>query len=129
MQFWVSIISMFAGLFSIALFFGIPIVIMVVVWKKYSIKWNKRVAERKTVYDNATNTPSDFTVDNLIAYTEREGCWNEPQYWNQLRGVWFAVNESPNVSTAKKTELRNFLMTKGLRLVGNDKNVIDNFKG
>lgn len=126
MQFLVSIISMFAGLFSLVLFFGVPIVIIVVVWKKYSVKWNKRVEERNSIYGAVANTPSDFTVDNLIAYIKREGCWNEPQYWNQLRAVWLAVNESPNVSTEKKKQLKQFLMLKGLTMHHQDAQIIDN---
>ena len=54
---------------------------------------------------------------------------NKPESWNMLRGVWFSINESSNIPTEKKRKIRTILTTKGLRLVGNDKDVIDNYKG
>ena len=64
-----------------------------------------------------------------MKYINSYGIINYPESWNKVRGVWFSINESSQVPTDKKRELRDFLTTKGLRLVGNDKNVIDNYKG
>ena len=71
--------------------------------------------------------PSDILVNEFIDKVQKCGFPNHPTAWNHIRGVWFVVNESSNVSTPKKTEFRNFLMSVGLRLVGNDKNVTDNY--
>ena len=62
-----------------------------------------------------------------MKYINSYGIINEPESWNMVRGVWFSINESSQVPTDKKRELRDFLTTKGLRLVGNDKDVIDNY--
>jgi len=72
--------------------------------------------------------PTEPLVDKYMELIEKYGIDNTPQSWNKVRGIWFVVNESPDIPTEKKRILRNFLMTKGLRLVGNDKNIIDNYK-
>ena len=84
---------------------------------------------RRQIFDSIIMNIDSIAPDNLMKYINSYGIINEPESWNMVRGVWFAVNESPQVPTAKKRELRDFLTTKGLRLVGNDKNVIDNYKG
>lgn len=83
--------------------------------------------EFNSVWEEIKVSPTETLVNQLMENIKKYDLPNNPQAWNQVRGVWFIVNDSPNISTAKKTELRNFLMTKGLRLVGNDKNIIDNY--
>ena len=114
------------GVIGFFIFGAITPIINIVALAKYDKKHKKL---RATTYSEATKKPTVQSIDNLIDYIECYGCQNEPQYWKQLRGVWFAVNESSQVPSAKKRELRDFLTTNGLRLVGNDKNVIDNYKG
>ena len=82
---------------------------------------------RKQTFDNIIKNIDSNSPDALTKYINSYGIINEPESWNMVRGVWFAINESSKVPTTKKRELRDFLTTKGLRLVGNDKNVIDNY--
>ena len=93
--------------------------------KKYSAEIKAEGAELEKVEVD----PTEAQVDKYIELVQKYGISNNPQSWNKVRGFWFIANESPYVTTEKKTKLRNFLMSKGLRLVGNDKNVIDNYKG
>lgn len=92
-------------------------------------RYGKEVKTRIEPVKNAIQcNPCDSTVDDYIAMTEEYGILNDPKTWNQVRAVWFVVNESSDVTTEKKKELRNFLMSKGLRLTNQDKNVIDNYR-
>lgn len=83
--------------------------------------------EMKTVWEKIMVAPNETLVNQFMEMVKKYGLPNHPKAWNQVRGVWFVVNDCPNISTVKKTEFRNFLMSVGLRLVGNDKNVIDNY--
>lgn len=87
-------------------------------------KFNKMKQE---VYDNTRINPSDKSVDDLIAFLERYGCTDTPNAWHQLRGIWYACNQSNKITTGKKNELKTFLLTKGLYLNRDEGNVIDNF--
>ena len=92
----------------------------------YSLKFKKVL---KTNCEMVSKLPSDSSVDVFINYVKQWGFYNNPEQWNQIRGVWFIINESSNVSTYKKKELRDYLMTNGLRLNNSEKQIIDNFKG
>lgn len=92
----------------------------------YSLKFKKVL---KTNCEMVSKLPSDSSVDVFINYVKQWGFYNHPEQWNQIRGVWFIINESSNVSTYKKKELRDYLMTNGLRLNNSEKQIIDNFKG
>ena len=105
--------------------FVYPIPAYIIAYRKYS-------ANRKAVDDELVGLdtePTEELVDKYIEAVKKYGISNTPQNWNVVRGIWFVVNESSDITTEKKKELRNLLMSKGLRLVGNDKNVIDNYKG
>ena len=106
---------------SIVLFF-VPFV----AYGLYSLKFKKVL---KTNCEMVSKLPSDSSVDVFINYVKQWGFYNHPEQWNQIRGVWFIINESSNVSTYKKKELRDYLMTNGLRLNNSEKQIIDNFKG
>lgn len=93
--------------------------------KKYSAEIKAEGAELEKIEVD----PTEAQVDKYIELVQKYGISNNPQSWNKVRGFWFITNESPYVTTEKKIKFRNFLMSKGLRLVGNDKNVIDNYKG
>ena len=67
------------------------------------------------------NNPNNSNVTMLIDYIEKHGCTNTPNEWHRLRGVWYACNESSNISTDKKQELKKFLMLKGLYLNNEEK--------
>ena len=114
------------GICGFILFAFITPIINFVALIRYHNKYGKL---RDSIYKEVSKNPTTQGIDKLIDFVENYNLENKPQYWNQLRGVWFSINESSQVPTDKKRELRDFLTTKGLRLVGNDKNVIDNYKG
>lgn len=92
-------------------------------------RYNKEVKKFvEPIKEKVQTNPCDSNVDAYMDMIEEYGILNEPQSWNQVRAIWFMVNESPDVTTDKKRQLRNFLMAKGLRLTNSDKNVIDNYK-
>lgn len=109
-------------LLTVVCFFGSGLIALFL----YRFKFEKI---RKKTFDYIIKNTDSNAPDTLMKYINSYGIFNEPESWNQLRGVWFAINESSNITSSKKRELRDFLTTKGLRLVGNDKNVIDNYKG
>lgn len=90
-----------------------------------SVKLSK---ERALLYSEIAAMPSDKRVDELIAYINKYGCVNDPQSWNQLRAVWFAINDSSNVTTEKKNEVKSFLMLRGLAIHHNDAKVKNNYR-
>lgn len=53
---------------------------------------------------------------------------NHPNAWNKLRSVWITLNESSNVSTEKKKQLKQLLMLQGLTMHYQDAKIIDNCK-
>ena len=84
--------------------------------------------ERDQLFARIAVSPSDQTADELIAYVQQYGCENNPNAWNKLRSIWIAFNESPNVSTEKKKQLKQFLMLQGLTMHYQDAQIIDNCK-
>lgn len=90
----------------------------------YSLKFKKVL---KTNCEMVSKLPSDSSVDVFINYVKQWGFYNHPEQYNQIRGVWFIINESSNVSTYKKKELRDYLMTNGLRMNNSEKQIIDNY--
>lgn len=98
----------------------------IIAFKRYSKEIKTKV---EPVKQNIQRNPTDSNVNDYMDIIEEYGIYNDPKTWNQVRAVWFVVNESSAVTTQKKKELRNFLMSKGLRLTNSDKNVIDNYRG
>lgn len=90
----------------------------------YTLKFKKVL---KTNCEMVSKLPSDSSVDVFLNYVKQWGFYNHPEQWNQIRGVWFIINESSNVSTYKKKELRDYLMTNGLRMNNSEKQIIDNY--
>ena len=84
--------------------------------------------ERDQLFARIAMSPSDQTADELIAHIQKYGCENNPNAWNKLRSVWITINESPNVSTEKKKQLKQFLMLQGLTMHYQDSKIIDNCK-
>ena len=84
--------------------------------------------DKDKVYAKITAAPSEQTADELIELIQKYGCDNEPNAWNKLRSVWITINESPNVSTEKKKQLKQFLMLQGLTMHYQDAQIIDNCK-
>lgn len=89
---------------------------------------NEIKKEKDKVYAKITAAPSDQAADELIELIQKYGCDNEPNAWNKLRSVWITINESPNVSTEKKKQLKQFLMLQGLTMHYHDAQIIDNCK-
>lgn len=108
--------------FSIVMFFIVPFV----AYGFYTLKFKKVL---KTNCEMVSKLPSDSSVDVFLNYLKKWGFFNHPEQWNQIRGLWFIINESSDVSTIKKKELRDYLMTNGLRMNNSEKQIIDNFKG
>lgn len=86
----------------------------------------KQAKLEKIAYGNLETSQTNENVDEFIKVILKYGVLNQPTTWNRVRGIWFMVNESPNVTTEKKTELRNLLVSKGLRLTPNERKIIDN---
>ena len=84
--------------------------------------------DKDKVYAKITAAPSDQAADELIELIQKYGCDNEPNAWNKLRSVWITINESPNVSTEKKKQLKQFLMLQELTMHYQDAQIIDNCK-
>ena len=84
--------------------------------------------ERNLFFARIAASPSDQAADELIAYIQQYGCENHPNAWNRLRSIWITFNESPNVSTEKKKQLKQFLMLQGLTMHYQDAQIIDNCK-
>lgn len=84
---------------------------------------------RNKIYETLAQNPNDTNVDMLVQDIEKYGCANNPNAWNKLRAIWMTVNESSNVSTDKKKQLKQFLMLKGLTMHYQDAKIIDNYKG
>ena len=99
-------------LFTILMFFLNPIGIVISIIL-ISSKSNKM---REAAYNNIISDPSDRRVDELIEFLNKYKCPNDPNSWHRLRGVWYACNQSSNISVAKKEELKTFLLMQGLYL-------------
>lgn len=84
--------------------------------------------ENDELFSKITISPSDGAADELIDHIQKYGCENHPNAWNKLRSVWITINESPNVSTEKKKQLKQFLMLQGLTMHYQDAKIIDNCK-
>lgn len=84
--------------------------------------------QRNKVYDTLVQNPNNENVDMLIKDIEMYGCNNNPNAWNKLRAIWMTVNESSNITTEKKKQLKQFLMLKGLTMHYQDAKIIDNYK-
>ncbi len=102
-------------------FFGSGLIALFVLSAKYE-------KERKRIYEKVSAAPSNEGVDELMNFIKKYTINNTPHDWNQVRAVWFQCNESSNVTTEKKKELKNYLMLQGLRMHYKEAEVIDNYK-
>lgn len=84
--------------------------------------------DKDKLFSKIAASPSNQAADELIAHIQQYGCENNPNAWNKLRSVWITINESPNVSTEKKKQLKQFLMLQGLTMHYQDAQIIDNCK-
>mgnify|MGYP006956019727 FL=1 len=84
--------------------------------------------DKDKLFSKIIAAPSNQATDELIAHIQQYGCENHPNAWNKLRSVWITINESPNVSTEKKKQLKQFLMLQGLTMHYQDSKIIDNCK-
>lgn len=103
--------------------FLVPIILFIIL----AVASKNKHKKYHDFYASIAANPSDSAVDTLIDFHQKNICIDEPNCWNQLRAVWFAINESPNVTTAKKTQLKSFLMLKGLTMHHKDAQIIDNY--
>ena len=91
------------------------------------IVYNKFEKKKTKLFKEVSAIPSDSNVDKLIDFLDHSIFDDKPNNWNQLRAVWFAVNESPDVTTTKKKQLKQFLMLQGLTIHRQDAEIIDNY--
>ena len=120
-----NIAELFSGLIGIGI-----IVFFVIRFKRKVARANELNALGDRIAADLTSYPTDEKVFAFMNYIDNNaggGIHNTPQNWNRVRGLWFIANESPNVTTSTKKQFRDWLLIKGLRLTGNDKNVIDNY--
>ena len=101
--------------------------IWIISWPAYGFYTMKFKKVLKAKCELASKSPDDSSVDAFLDYVKQWGFYNHPEQWNQVRGVWFIINESSNVSTAKKKELRDYLIINGLKLHNSEKQIIDNY--
>lgn len=94
----------------------------------YSLVYQHKLNNQKSaIFAKLTSNPDDSVVDEYIAHLNKFACEDTPNAWHQVRGVWYAVNNSANVTTAKKQELLTILLVKGLFLTDKEKQIIDNY--
>ena len=102
---------------------SLPFIIFVIL----ILKIKKKKEKYYSMYQMIAANPTNETVDMLIDFHTKNKCIDEPNCWNRLRAVWFAINESPNVTTAKKEQVKKFLMLNGLTMHHKDTIIIDNY--
>ena len=103
------------------------IIIWIISWPAYGFYTMKFKKILKENCQKVSSSPNDSSVDVFLNYVKQWGFYNHPEQWNQVRGVWFIVNESSKVSTSKKKELRDYLIINGLKLHNSEKQIIDNY--
>lgn len=116
------------GIFLIPVGIFVPIVIFSKLAKYSTVKMQERYAMMSALSQN----PTDENVDALIATIDSQGGGvipDDPNSWNTFRNLWFSVNASPRVTTAKKNHFRMWLTSKGLFLTEQQAAVIDNYQG
>lgn len=82
---------------------------------------------KNELFPKMTNNPTDTEVDAFIAFINKYGTDDRPNSWHQIRGIWYACNHSPRITTQKKEQLKTFLLVKGLYLQKDEAVVIDNY--
>lgn len=85
--------------------------------------------ERDSLYSEVASCPTEENADRLIEYVNSHILVDKPECWNMLRGVWYAINESSDITSETKRKVRTVLTTKGLMLAGKDKDIVDNYGG
>lgn len=94
----------------------------------YSLMYmHKQKKSRDEIFAKLTTAPNDSIVDEYIAHLNKFGCEDTPNAWHQVRGVWYACNNSSNITTDKKKELLTLLLLKGLYLNNEEKKIVDNY--
>ena len=109
--------------------FPIGIFVPIKVWSKIAKYAAQKTREAYAIMSELAQAPTDEKVDAFMARVDNEGgtITNNPDNWNAFRNLWFAVNESPNVTTSKKNLFCMWLRTKGLILSEKQAKIKDNF--
>ena len=82
---------------------------------------------RAMLYNNIRSNISEENVNLLMNDLKKHGIINEPKYYNELRSIWFLINESDKITTAQKTEFRETATAEGLRINMQERAIIDNY--
>lgn len=122
------IVALVISAFAIFLF-PIGIFVPVKVWIKIAKYTGKKTQEQYAIMSGLAKAPTDEKVDAFMELVDSEGgqIGNNPDNWNSFRNLWFAVNESPNVTTQKKNLFCMWLCNKGLILSAKQAQIKDNF--
>ena len=107
----------------------IGIFVPVNVWSKLAKYASKKTQEQYAIMSGLAKAPTDEKVDAFMELVDSEGgqIGNNPDNWNSFRNLWFAVNESPNVTTQKKNLFCMWLCNKGLILSERQARIKDNY--
>ena len=112
--------------------FPVGLAVPIAMFSKLAKYSTQKTQERYAMMSELAQNPSDYNVDMLIATIDSQGGGiipDDPNSWNTFRNLWFSVNASPRVSTAKKNQFRMWLTSKGLFLTEQQATVIDNYQG
>ncbi len=94
-------------------------VVFFIVASQYNKKYEEKISK---ILVSANNE----TVEEFIQFLSTNPVQNNPNSWHRLRGVWYTVNECSSVSIEKKNQLLKLLLTKGLYLTSEEKQIISN---
>lgn len=85
--------------------------------------------KRAELYNNVKTDMSDGNVILLMNHIQKHGVINHPKYWNELRSVWFLINESNKITSDVKTAFREVATGEGLKINMQERKIIDNYVG
>ena len=110
--------------------FPVGVIIPFKVFGKIAKFASQKTQEQYAIMSELAIAPTDEKVDAFMARVDSEGGMlaNNPDNWNSFRNLWFAVNESPDVTTQKKNLFCMWLSNKGLILSSKQARIIDNYK-
>ena len=84
------------------------------VMKENQKRQQEKLDSMQLIYEKTIENASDESVDAFISYINANGLINTPNQWNRVRNLWILCNESPNITTEKKYQLKKELMLSGL---------------
>ncbi|MBQ7119577.1 MAG: hypothetical protein IJO09_05125 [Oscillospiraceae bacterium] len=105
----------------------IVIVVLVIVTSTNKKKNEMGVSWQYVLEDVTKNTSAEKVFAFMNYFNNSQGFIDNPQNSDKLRGIWFIVNGSANISADVKMQFKNWLLFKGFRLSDNEMQIIDNY--